>query len=54
MDLGEYLKIWVEFSEKNPPTLEDSQRDDTAPAQFAAGWYQGASGNHVIDQDYVN
>ena len=45
---------WVHANARFPPTLEDNQRDDTAPAQFAAGWYQGASGNHVIDQDYVN
>ena len=31
--LGQYQKIWVETSEKNPP----KPRDDTAPAQFAVG-----------------
>ena len=39
MDLGEYLKIWIDFSEKNPPKLENTQADDTAPAEFLAGWF---------------
>ena len=33
--LGQYQKIWVEASEKDPP----KPRDDTAPAQFAVGMF---------------
>ena len=50
MFFGQYEKILVDAVEQNPPTLETSTRDNTAPAQFTAGWYYGVSTEDKRDE----
>ena len=50
MFFGQYEKILVDAVEQNPPTLITSTRDNTAPAQFTAGWYYGVSTEDKRDE----
>ena len=50
MFFGQYEKILVDAVEQNPPTLETSTRDNTAPAQFTAGWFYGVSTEDKRDE----
>ena len=43
LNLGEIELIFDIASDNNPPALQGLQRDDTAPAQFAAGFYYSVS-----------
>ena len=50
MFFGQFEKIFVDANEQYPPALKGSQRDNTAPAQFSAGWYYGLSTEDKRDQ----
>ena len=44
LNLGQIELIFDIASDNNPLALTDPLRDDSAPAQFAAGWFKGVSG----------
>jgi hypothetical protein len=50
MFFGQFEKIFVDANEQYPPTSKGSLRDNTAPAQFSAGWYYGVSTEDKRDQ----
>ena len=50
MFFGQFEKVFVDANEQYPPALKGSQRDNTAPAQFTAGWYYGISNEDERNQ----
>ena len=53
---NKFIEYWPNYGENAlfyQPALDDSERDDLAPAQFVAGWYLGATDSPTLDDGFV-